>query len=493
MSTNIYLFNGTLLTTIADGTIDTTHSTLQLPGKGYQNYGEPVLQDIVWAATNFAGGSAPSLPIAGQTWYNTSTNLLYVYTGTVWQVCGGVFVSPTMPVTGSNVGAFWYDSVNLQLYIWDGARWDLLGPLGSAINQDPLTNTIIPSFSQIDSSRLSDGANLHQVWRMTIGGILFAIISKDPAFSPNPGMTGFPTLYPGINFNDTITGVGIWGDSTLFKSTKNNLPITDNTYNMGAATYRFANSYTVNQFVGTGLAINTSSFGSYALNVNGPTNISGQLTLGPGNTSNPPFLLTAGSLASAITSGALEFDGYNLWITLTQNDTLQRVAILAGAAGNVQAIPNTLALRDGSANLYADLFIGTATSAYYSDLAERYETDTPVVPGDVVILGGHKEITTSTVQSDPNVFGVISTQPALMMNADAGTDATHPYVALIGRVPCKVTGNVTKGQRLMTSTTAGVAMGEPLSTRRSFAFARSLVDKKTIGIETIEVVLLGRA
>lgn len=492
MSTNIYLYNGQLLTTVADGTIDTTHSTLQFPGKGFNNYGEPVLQDILWAATNFAGGSQPSLPITGQTWYNTSTNVLYIYNGSTWQAAGGVLVSPTMPASGSNVGAFWYDSVNLQLYVWDGTRYDLVGPLGSAINQDPMTNSIIPSFSQIDASRLSDGSNLHQVWRMTIGGVLFAIISKDAAFSPSPTITGFPTLYPGINFNNTVSGITINGDSTIFKSTKNNLPITDNTYNLGGSSYRFANTYSVNGYF-TGIAINTASAGSYALNVNGTANVGGQLVLGPGNTSAPPLLLTSGSLATSIVSGALEFDGYNLWITLTQNNELSRVAILAGAAGNVAAIPNTLALRDNSANLYANVFHGIATSAYYSDLAERYETDTPVEPGDVVVLGGLKEITTTTMSYDGGVFGVISTDPALMMNAGAGNDDSHPFVALVGRVPCKVIGPVSKGQRLVTSKFAGVAMADVYMDKPHAQFARSLSDKTTDDIELIEVVLSGRA
>ena len=168
MATNIYNFNGTLLTTIADGTIDTTHSTLKFPGKGYQNYGEPVLEDILWATTNFAGSNVPALPLTGQTWFNTSTNVLSIFNGTIWQSVGGVIVSPTPPPSGGNIGAFWYDSINLQLYIWDGIKWDLLGPLGSAVNGDPVTNTTIPAFSQVDSSKITDGYVTHQVCRITV-------------------------------------------------------------------------------------------------------------------------------------------------------------------------------------------------------------------------------------------------------------------------------------------------------------------------------------
>ena len=491
MATNIYQFNGELLTVIADGTIDTTHSTLQLPGKGYQNYGEPVLQDILWAATNFAGPAQPNLPLTGQTWYNTNTNVLYIYTGTVWQAAGGVLVSPTEPPQGSNVGAFWYDSVNLQLYIWDGIRWDLLGPLGSAINQDPIKNTIIPSFSEVDAARISDGSGLHQVWRITIGGLCFAIISKDPTFTPNPTMSGFPVLSPGINFNDNIPGVTITGDSTLFKSTQNNLPIADNTYNMGSSSNRFANMFALNGTFSTALAVGGATLGAFALNVTGTTNLNGEVIFSPRTISNPPVQLQAGNLTVSPTLGALEFDGYNLWITLNQNNTVERVAILAGVVGNVAAIPNTLVLRDNSANIYANYLYGTATSALYADVAERYETDTPVSPGDVVIVGGNNEITTTTVSCDSRVLGVISSNPAVRMNEGAGKDNTHPFVALVGRIPCKVTGPVTKGQRLVTSNIAGVAQGE--SELIQYGFARSLVNKVTDGIELIEVVLTGRS
>lgn len=493
MATNIYQFNGELLTVIADGTIDTTHSTLQMPGKGYQNYGEPVIQDILWAATNFAGPAQPNLPLAGQTWYNTNTNVLNVYTGTAWQAAGGVLVSPTEPAQGTNIGAFWYDSINLQLYIWDGIKWDLVGPLGSAINQDPISNTLIPSFSEVDAARISDGSNLHQVWRFTIGGTLFAIVSKDPTFVPNPTISGFPQLAPGINFNNNVPGVTITGDATLFKSTKNNLPIADNTYNMGSSSNRFASMFALNGTFSTGLAVGGATLGTYALNVNGTSNLNGEVTFAPGTTNNPPIQLQAGNLTVSPTLGALEFDGYNLWITMNQNNAVNRFAILAGQVGNVAAVPNTLVLRDASANIYANTMYGVATSALYADLAERYETDVLVMPGDVVIIGGAKEITTTTLSYDPNVFGVISTNPAIRMNEGAGNDETHPFVAMAGRVPCKVVGPVNKGQRLVTSHIAGIAMAEQYSGRPNAAFARSLVNKKTEGIEAIEVVLLGRA
>jgi len=76
------------------------------------------------------------------------------------------------------------------------------------------------------------------------------------------------------------------------------------------------------------------------------------------------------------------------------------------------------------------------------------------------------------------------------MNAGAGTDATHPFVALAGRVPCKVIGKVVKGQRIVSSATPGHAMA--ISTPSSECYAvigRALESKDTEETGTIEVVV----
>ena len=110
------------------------------------------------------------------------------------------------------------------------------------------------------------------------------------------------------------------------------------------------------------------------------------------------------------------------------------------------------------ANIRADVATLTATTARYADLAERYEADAQYDAGTVVIFGGDKEISMANGEYDHRVAGVISSAPAYMMNSEAGDDATHPYVALTGRVPCKVTGSIKKGDLLCTSAMAGHAM-----------------------------------
>jgi hypothetical protein len=136
-------------------------------------------------------------------------------------------------------------------------------------------------------------------------------------------------------------------------------------------------------------------------------------------------------------------------------------------------------------------FRGTATSAEYADLAERYAADKEYEPGTVVILGGEKEITESTDSASINVFGIISTAPGFEMNSGAGSDATHPYVALAGRVPCKVIGPVKKGERLVTSEVAGharVAYPNELGDYRRI-IGRALSSKETLDAGTVEVVV----
>ena len=97
-----------------------------------------------------------------------------------------------------------------------------------------------------------------------------------------------------------------------------------------------------------------------------------------------------------------------------------------------------------SGNVTGQYFNGVATSAQYADLAERYNADADYLPGTVVAIGGNMEITGTTSHMDTNVFGVISTAPAYLMNAEADGQA----VALKGRVPVRVMGPVNKGDKL---------------------------------------------
>jgi len=106
-----------------------------------------------------------------------------------------------------------------------------------------------------------------------------------------------------------------------------------------------------------------------------------------------------------------------------------------------------------SSTLSATFFSGTATTAQYADLAENYLSDSEYANGTIVSFGGDYEITMSQEDSDKAVAGVISTNPAYLMNTDLESDDVNYSlpVALQGRVPCLVTGTVVKGSILVSA------------------------------------------
>ena len=138
------------------------------------------------------------------------------------------------------------------------------------------------------------------------------------------------------------------------------------------------------------------------------------------------------------------------------------------------------------------MFHGTATSAQYADLAELYVSDEIYSPGTLVKLGGEFEVTQTTGELCADIFGVVSENPAYLMNS-MQTGVTVP-VALAGRVPCKVIGKIEKGQRLVSSAISGVARGVSKSDLvEAFEWyhqvGRALEDKTTEEIGTVEIAV----
>jgi len=135
-------------------------------------------------------------------------------------------------------------------------------------------------------------------------------------------------------------------------------------------------------------------------------------------------------------------------------------------------------------------FHGTATTAQYADLAELYTSDASYEPGTVVKLGGEAEVTQTTDLFCANVFGIVSTDPAYLMNSMC--EGNTVAVALAGRVPCKVMGLVKKGDRILASDEPGVGRApDELSDVKDWyrIVGRALEDKTTKGIGLIEVVV----
>ena len=109
------------------------------------------------------------------------------------------------------------------------------------------------------------------------------------------------------------------------------------------------------------------------------------------------------------------------------------------------------------ANVHATTFHGTATEAYYADLAENYLGDADYEPGTVLVFGGEQEVTVCSAKGQTSVAGIVTTNPAHLMNSALEGDNVVG-VALQGRVPCKVIGKVRKGDMLVTSAVPGYAI-----------------------------------
>ena len=185
----------------------------------------------------------------------------------------------------------------------------------------------------------------------------------------------------------------------------------------------------------------------------------GNLTISVGGTSNVMVATTTGIVVTGLSTPSIEKTGTN-------------------AVGNI-----------GSASSYFNRLFATATTALYADVAERFAADEELAPGTVVELGGTAEITRSQQDLSENVFGVISTRAAYLMNGGAGEDNTHPPVAMTGRVPVQVVGVVRKGDRLVSAGSGVARAAQPGEATAFNVIGRALVDKLTPGPGTIEAIV----
>ena len=165
-------------------------------------------------------------------------------------------------------------------------------------------------------------------------------------------------------------------------------------------------------------------------------------------------------------------EGTDRWVAATTTSTASDTNITVTANADIQA-----------GTVYA-----TATTAQYADLAEIYEADDNYEPGTVVVFGGDKEVTTTSVLADHRVAGVISTNPAYLMNKDANGVA----VALRGKVPCKVEGAVKKGDVLVSNVKPGTATAlapESANPPAWCIIGKSLENSTDTGIKVINIVV----
>jgi hypothetical protein len=584
MAYQVDKFNGTFLVSVDDGTIDTT-TDLRFVGKNYAGYGEVQNENFLHLMENFANTSAPPKAVTGQIWYDSGNKKIRFYDGARFRTASGAEIGPTAP-SGLQSGDFWFDTSAEQLYTWNGTEFVLIGP------ETPPDLGASAVVSQVVKDTLG---NNHTIVKFQAGGDVISIVSKDAFTlnsTINP-ITGFTTIKKGVNLVNTNGTTGVtstdhyfWGTASnaarlggypaseyirlgevsfdneiSFKDTgltigdQNDLrirvengdepvienrlgntitlrvrvsdsdlrnvgiisstgmvPGTTNFFNLGSTASRWANIYSTT-FTGdvlgnlTGntlgvhrgnilassetLAFNAATqtfIGSFTGTLTG--NVIGNIT---GTATNSLSLNSlVGEQTAVATSVALRDGSANLtanrFIGVTDRSDRSRIDDAAVdtdpnyRSAKTTKTANTIAARDGAGNLLANTFDGTATAAQYADLAEKYLADQNYEVGTVVAIGGEKEVTAA--RYGDRAIGVVSANPGFMMNKDleGGT-----YIALKGRVPVKVTGSIQKGQKLVAADDGTAVAAVP---HANDVFAIALESNNNVEVKTIEALVL---
>ena len=517
---------GTLLVTLADGTIDTATTDLTLIGKGYAGFGERLNENLVKLLENFNNTTAPANKQQGQLWFDKTNKQLNVYTGDKFKPVGSTTNSATQP-TNSVQGDLWFDTANTQLYVHTGTAWTLIGPTtisGSGVTQ--MVSEVVQDNTGVNRSILK------MVTQDTVVGIV-----SNLAFTPSSTETngaalitaGFATVAQGVqlsssvssakfrgtatdsdslggvaatnylrsNTNDTTSGsLGILNDSGLTLGAGSDI-----TMSMSSDNFTIANVTSNGDIIFT---VNDGGTTKEALRITGSTGRIEDLKVGNLTVDGTQTIVNTSTLSvedniielnrnissasgmpnftglkvnRGATSVATEQDLYWVWDETFADDGTTIHGNAGGAwtafksgGGDELSAPTLVDLR-------ANIVHATSTAAQYADLAERYEADCELEVGDVVILGGHAEITQCREELSDSVFGVISESPAFLMNAQAGNNESHPMVALQGRVFVKIKGPGKAGDRIV-SAGNGEAKVAPLDECTAFNTIGRLIKHK---------------
>ena len=442
-----------------------------------------------------SNGAAPTNLTKGDFWFDESQNVLNVFTGTRWLPVGPAASSTLGNVNSVVTSIVKDDGGNDRIvakHIIDDVVQAVTSSEDFSVNESESIQANFPTLRKgitlsnaNTGGRSANGTNFgdgYYLWgtaanALTLGveeytvddfllkdtyeaGLLNGLVVNTDSgilvgtggvfkFWANAGnQQGIITAVNGtqISFelqrNNTTTNVlNLLGDQIL---PGYNTPI-----DIGRSTNRFArlfvNTVTCTTLSSTSISATTGDFttvsGTFSGNITG--NVTGNVT---GNTTG----VHVGNVQTTnITSGSPSTIGTitgNWSINPGSNLLVRSNQITTGA----DATPGTI---QGKWTL-----VGSSTlQATYADLAERYAADAHYGYGIVLVIGGEKEVTVTTERASIAVAGIVSEKPAYMLNCDAGNDETHPYIALKGRVMCRVVGTVRKGELLVTSAESGFA------------------------------------
>jgi hypothetical protein len=464
--------------TVQDSVVN-SQTDLSLIGKGYAGYGEAIAENFLHLLENFSNDSAPTKPITGQLWYDSDESRLKVYTGSGFKPAGGARFQSTAP-SGQVEGDLWIDSDTGQLYFYNGTSNILVGPASTTGTKNGLFFETIADSSDTDQN----------VTELFNDDVRLAIIS-DVAFTPKSSISGFATISKGINLstavsdnkltgtatnsdalggvaaanylrsnaNDTTTGtLGIVNDSGLTVGADNDLKLLVET-----------DGAVIQNVVSNGdiiFKVNDGGTTTTVMTIDGATSRIGVGTTAPSTKFDVNGTAKATTFLGDLTGNVTATAGTSTFNAVTVNSDLSSQVIKPKADATYDI---------GTVSLSYNTIYAKATSAQYADLAEIYTSDHQYEPGTVVVFGGTKEITVSNFANDTRVAGVVSTDPAYLMNSKSEGVA----VALVGKVPCKVEGFIEKGDLLTTSGNSSGHAKKAIEPKLGSIIGKALEDHKS--------------
>ncbi len=480
--------------TVQDGILN-NQTDLSFIGKGYAGYGEVIAENFLHLLENFSNTTAPTKPIQGQLWYDSSTNRLKVYTGSAFVPPGANVPYQSDAPSALTQGDLWIDSDTGQMFFYNGSSSVLVGPPSASGTTNGFTYDSI-----LDSTDATQN-----ITKLFNDGNLIAIISED-TFTPKTSITGFATVTKGITLSTAIADVKFSGTATdadalggvaaanYLKSNANDTTsgtlgvVNDSGLTVGADSDLLltvdatgVNLTNATQDTDISIKVNDGGTTTTVLTVDGATSRIGIGTTTPSTKLEVSGTVTSTAFAGPVTgnlTGNVTSTGANSMTTLTMGGTLTSKAILPDA---------TTTYDIGSTSKKYNTVHAKATSAQYADLAEIYESDSRYDVGTVVVFGGEKEVTQSTISNDTRVAGVVSENPAYLMNDESEGQA----IALVGKVKCKVHGMVSKGDLLTTCGTHPGCAQKTASPVLGSVVGKAMENKDDAG-ESVILISVGR-
>lgn len=499
----------------------------------------------VWAGSTWkimtgstSGTSQPSTNVViGDLWYDTTNAQLKVYNGSSFSVVGPAYSSSqgttgAIPLSINDNGGTphlvtaIYTNNTLVAIVSPDSTFIPQAPYATAFpriykgvtvyNSGVLSGNIANPGNVVITSNNTDtlivtstGANISGTvsvsGNITGGNVLTGIVSASGNLSAANIATGIVSATGNVVAGNVNTAIVSASGNVV--SGNVNTGIISASGNLTAANVNYGTG-TIN---GTGTLIGKTisitgnitagnvAFGSGTITGSGNISTSGNVTGAYffGNGSQLTGLSAAVSVSKiengtsnvqiAASGGNVSFNVAGSPNVVVVSSTVMAVSNIS-VANNISTTGNATGNIGSAANPFNTVF-AKATTAQYADLAERFAADDVYDAGTVVELGGEKEITKVRIDLSENVFGVISTRAAYLMNGAAGDDTTHPPVAMTGRVPVRVVGTVNKGDRLVSAGDGLARAARPGEATSFNVIGRALSSKTTPEEGTIEAIV----